>query len=103
MRLFRCLLLPVLALTAVSGTCVTGVRQLTDAGPWTGLITNTGDTTIADVSLTADVRDAGGASLRYSARTCPTELLPGQRGQDLHLRFAEGHDFTTSAQLRKNQ
>lgn len=71
--------MPVLAVTAFAGTCVTGVRQLADAGPWTGLITNTGDTTIAHVSLTADVRDAGGASLRHSTRACPTELLPGQR------------------------
>ncbi len=79
MRLLRCLLLPALALAAFAGTCVTGVRQLADAGPWTGLITNTGAATITDVSLSAEVRDAGGASLRHSTRACPTELLPGQR------------------------
>lgn len=78
MRLLRRVLLPALALTAFAGTCVTGVRQLAGAGPWTGLITNASDATIADVSLNAAARDAGGASLRYSASVCPTELLPGQ-------------------------
>jgi hypothetical protein len=78
----RLLLLPVAALF-LGATCVTGVRQHGDAGPWVGEVVNTGDQAVYAAGAQARVSDARGREYypgRIGVFACPSKLLPGERG-----------------------
>jgi len=61
---------------------MTNVEQQGPEGPWTGEITNSGDQTIHSPIAYARIYDADGFDLyaNVGAITCPSRLLPGERG-----------------------
>jgi hypothetical protein len=77
----RFVLLLVPALTLLGATCVTSTQQRDPAGPWVGEVVNNGPEPMDQVQVVAHIVDASGHDFgTQTAYTCPSNLLPGERG-----------------------
>lgn len=83
MKYMKCLPLALLLspLTLVAAVCVGEVHQKGPEGPWVGEVTNHSNETIAVLNVLGRITDANGQAVSLtSARTCPSQLKPGQTG-----------------------
>jgi hypothetical protein len=77
-RLALLVLSPLLLLGA---TCITSVEQKGPEGPWVGEVTNTGPDPVGNVIVLGSILDTNGKLAGGGvSRTCPGDLLPGEKG-----------------------
>jgi len=77
----RLVLLALSPLLLLGATCVTSVEQRGPEGPWVGEVVNTGPDPVNNVQVEAEILDAAGNQVNWlAASTCPSSLLPGERG-----------------------
>ena len=77
----RLAILALSPLLLLGATCVTHIEQKGPKGPWVGEVVNTGPDMVSDIQVEAEIYDATGNRVTWlGAGTCPSSLLPGERG-----------------------